>query len=85
MINNATITYVGEINDYNKLRGYNIGTLFINKKNELYIKCSPTEVRLISNDYTNTTFKSINLENDELEDYINKILNKDSKAYESRD
>lgn len=65
MINNATITYVGEINDYNKLRGYNIGTLFINKKNELYIKCSPTEVRLISNDYTNTTFKSINLENDE--------------------
>jgi hypothetical protein len=85
MINNATITYVGEINDYNKLRGYNIGTLFINKKNELYIKCSPTEVRLISNDYTNTTFKSINLENDEFEDYINKILNKDSKAYESRD
>lgn len=85
MINNATITYVGEINDYNKLRGYNIGTLFINKKNELYIKCSPTEVRLISNDYANTTFKSINLENDEFEDYINKILNKDSKAYESRD
>lgn len=85
MINNATITYVGEINDYNKLRGYNIGTLFINKKNELYIKCSPTEVRLISNDYTNTTFKSINLENDEFGDYINKILNKDSKAYESRD
>jgi hypothetical protein len=85
MINNATITYVGEINDYNKLRGYNIGTLFINKKNELYIKCSPTEVRLISNDYTNTAFKSINLENDEFEDYINKILNKDSKAYESRD
>jgi hypothetical protein len=85
MINNATITYVGEINDYNKLRGYNIGTLFINKKNELYIKCSPTEVRLISNDYTNTIFKSINLENDEFEDYINKILNKDSKAYESRD
>lgn len=84
MINNTTITYVGEINDYNKLRGYNVGTLFINKKNELYIKCSPTEIRLVSNGYTNT-FKSINLENDEFKDYINKILSKNSKAYESRD